>query len=65
MDSGLIASIVTVLGFVFGYYGITIDPAILTSLVGGIVTIVTAVAAIWSTISHYQKNQSATAPAQQ
>ena len=54
-DSGTIAAIVAVLGFGLTSFGITVDPSILTGLVGGIIAVVTALSAIWSAYQHTQK----------
>ena len=55
IDSGTITAVVAVIGMGLTYFGITVDPTILTGLVGGVIAVVTALSAIWSAYQHTQK----------
>lgn len=56
-DSGELASIVTGIGLVLTYFGVTgIDSSVITGAVEGVIGIVTFFSAFWSWYSHRQKN---------
>lgn len=53
MDTGYIASWVTIIGMVLTFAGITnVDPAVLTSVVTGVIGAVTLIGAIYA---HYKR----------
>lgn len=60
IDGGEIAAIVTGIGLVLTYFGVTgIDSSIITGAVEGVVGIVTFISAFYSWYSHHQKNAAA------
>jgi hypothetical protein len=57
MDSGEITSIVTIIGMIFTYLGITsVDSTVITGAVNGLIAVVTFGAAIWSWYVHRSNN---------
>lgn len=57
MDSGEVASIVTIVGMVLSWIGVTnVDPSLISGAVTGCFAIVTFGAALWSWYIHRQKN---------
>jgi hypothetical protein len=57
MDSGEITSIVTIIGMIFTYLGITsVDSTVITGAVNGLIAVVTFGAAIWSWYIDRTKN---------